>query len=247
MTSIVGPRATFGVIVPSTNTVVESEYYDMRPAGVSYHAGRLHIDNEALDSDDVFEAFLEQLREVMPHTIATLMTCKPTYLIMGMSAETFWGGAEGTAQFESWIHELSGRDVTTGATACKEALDALGARRLGIITPYQPVGDGQVRRFFTEMGFDVVDVFGFKCPSATAIAEVTPGEIEEAFRSVDGPDVDALVQVGTNLAAVKAAAGLEQELGKPVIPINAATNWHALRRNGIDDKIPGFGSLFEEH
>jgi maleate isomerase len=62
----------------------------------------------------------------------------------------------------------------------------------------------------------------------------------------DGRDTDALVQVGTNLSMVKLAAAAELWLGKPVIAINTATYWHALRRNGIADKIQGLGRLLEE-
>ena len=55
----------------------------------------------------------------------------------------------------------------------------------------------------------------------------------------DGDDVDAIVQVGTNLSMVRLAAAAELWLGKPVIAINTATYWHALRQNGIKDKIAG--------
>lgn len=246
MTTVLAHRAVFGVIVPSTNTAVEDEYYRMRPEGVSYHAGRILIENEDLDDDAGFEVFLEGLRRQISSAIESVLTCRPDHLIMGMSAETFWGGVEGNAQFEQWVRELSGLEVTSGAAACDAALKALGARRIGVITPYQPVGDEQVRRYFTELGYDVAAVRGLKCPSATAIADVTPEELEEAFRSVDGPDVDALVQAGTNLPAAKVADRLESELGKPVVAINAATVWHALRTRGINDRIEGMGRLLRE-
>jgi maleate isomerase len=45
---------------------------------------------------------------------------------------------------------------------------------------------------------------------------------------------------------VRLAAAAEMWLGKPVIAINTATYWHALRQNGILDKIPGLGRLLEE-
>ena len=63
---------------------------------------------------------------------------------------------------------------------------------------------------------------------------------------LDGDDVDAIVQVGTNLSMVKLAAMAELWLGKPVIAINTATYWHALRANGIMDKVEGCGRLLEE-
>jgi maleate isomerase len=58
--------------------------------------------------------------------------------------------------------------------------------------------------------------------------------------------VDAIIQVGTNLSMVRLAAAAEMGLGKPVIAINTATYWHALRQNKIMDKIPGLGRLLEE-
>jgi maleate isomerase len=68
----------------------------------------------------------------------------------------------------------------------------------------------------------------------------------EAIRKIDGDDVDAIVQVGTNLSMVRLAAMAEMWLGKPVIAINAATYWHALRANGITERVAGCGRLLKE-
>lgn len=97
------------------------------------------------------------------------------------------------------------------------------------------------------MGYTVHMIKGLRCDTATSIAEVHPDTIKEAFRTVNAPDVDALLQAGTNLPAARAAAEMEEELGKPVIAINTATLWHAYRTNGILDKVQGFGSLLEKH
>lgn len=67
--------------------------------------------------------------------------------------------------------------------------------------------------------------------------------LRDAIIEVDGPDVDAVVQVGTNLPAARVAVMAEVWLGKPVIALNTATYWHALRQNGIADKVQGFGRL----
>jgi maleate isomerase len=167
---------------------------------------------------------------------------------MGMSSETFWGGKAGAAQFEGLMKDLSGGlDVTTGAQAVHAALGKLGAKRIGIITPYQTVGDQQVKAYMTEMGYEVVAIHGLKCPTAKAIADVSPEVLKDAFRKVDGADVDALVQAGTNLFCARVAAEVEAELGKPVIAINTATVWHTYRTHGIADQMKGFGCLLERH
>jgi len=248
MPSQTSPRALFGLIVPSTNTVVEAEFNWMRPEGVSWHTGRIYIPNPVLDDDASFVAFLESLREEIGRAVRDVVTAEVDYLVMGMSAETFWGGKEGAEEFSALMNELSGGlAVTTGAMACKAALDAYGAKRIGVITPYQPIGDQQVRRFFEEMDFEVADVHGLKCDTATSIADVTPEEMTAAFLEIDGDDVDLLIQAGTNLAGARVAAELEAEIGKPVLSINTITAWHAYRTNGIEDKIPGFGSLLLDH
>ena len=94
--------------------------------------------------------------------------------------------------------------------------------------------------------FDVRTVTGLRCESATAIAEVTAERIAETIEEIDSSEVDAIVQVGTNLSFVRQAAALEQSLAKPVIAINAATLWHGLRASSVDDRCSGFGRLLEE-
>jgi maleate isomerase len=116
-----------------------------------------------------------------------------------------------------------------------------------VLTPYWPVMNAEVTRYFGDMGFTVVRDIALECRSWVGIAHVTSAECRDALRRLDGDDVDALVQVGTNLSMVRLAAAAELWLGKPVLAINTATYWHALRANGIADKRSGFGRLLEEH
>jgi len=247
MPDVVGWRAKFGVIVPSTNTVVEHDYNRMAPPGVTFHTGRMYIAHPALDSDAAFEALLGEIRGSINVAIRDVMTCEPDYLVMGMSSETFWGGGEGNAAFIERVRAQSGLAVSTGASACRAALETLGVRRIAAFSPYQPVADKQARRFFEEAGFDVVRFTGLRCKTATVIAQVGEDTLRQVLDELDGPDVDAIVQVGTNLSMVRLADEAERRLGKPVVAINAATLWHALRANGIPDRFAGFGSLLREH
>jgi maleate isomerase len=246
MPDVTGWRAKIAAIVPSTNTVVEHDLAVLRPPGVTFHAGRMLITEPDLGSDADFTALLTQIRASITDAVDSVMTCKPDYMLMGMSAETFWGGVAGNAAFEQRIHDQTGLRVSTGARSCSEALQRFGAKRISVFSPYQPIADVEVGRFFTEAGFDVAAITGLRCKSATAIAEVTPAEIGETIRAIDAPDVDAVVQVGTNLSFVAQADALEGYLGKPVIAINAATLWHTLRTLGFDDRIEGAGSLLRQ-
>ncbi|MEZ5099078.1 MAG: arylmalonate decarboxylase [Thermoleophilia bacterium] len=247
MPDSVGTRAKLGVIIPSTNTVVEHDLYAVRPEGITFHFGRMYIEAPDLSSDDAFEALLGQVRESITVAIRDVMTCEPDYLVMGMSAETFWGGKAGGEEFVRKVREQSGLECSTGAAACEDAIAALGLKRIAVLTPYQPVGDEQVRGFFGELGVEIVRLHGLKCPSATSIARITEAEVLPILRELDGPDVDAIVQVGTNLSFVRLADEAERWLGKPVVAINAATLWHALRANGFQDRFTGFGPLLRDH
>ena len=86
-----------------------------------------------------------------------------------------------------------------------------------------PVGDKNVRRFFTDLGFDVKTVLGLKCKSPVLIAHTSEDELKSAINEVNNDDVDAIVQAGTNLAMARVAAVAEEWLNKPVIAINTAT------------------------
>lgn len=62
-----------------------------------------------------------------------------------------------------------------------------------------------------------------------------------ALRAVNRAEVDGLLQVGTNLVATSLVVELEQGLGKPVIAVNTASYWHALRQLDLDAPVPGHG------
>lgn len=247
MTDVLGYRGVWGVIAPSTNTVVEPDFYRMAVPGVTAHVGRIHIRNQSLTDNDDFEGLLVQIRREIEAACDRVLTADPDYLVMGMSAETFWGGIEGATQFKEHIESYTGKRLATGAEACQEALSTFGAKRIAVLTPYQAIGDDNVVRYFSEIGYEVVRIKGLRCPSAVAIARVDEGTLRRTVTDeLDGPDVDAIVQVGTNLSMVGLADELEQSLRKPVIAINAATWWFALRENGIRDQLAGFGSLLRE-
>ena len=247
MTNVVGPRAVFGVIVPSTNTVVEHDYWRAGVDGVAFRAGSMYIPDPTMDGDAGFEALLVQIRASIDDAVRDVLTAEPERMVMGMSAETFWGGTAGNAAFEERIRARTGLPVTTGASACREALRTLGAKRIAVFSPYQPVADREVGRFFTEAGFDVAAITGLRCPTAMDIARVDRPRLREVVAEIDAPDVDAVVQVGTNLSFVAQSDELEAELGKPVVAINAATLWHALREHGFGDRVSGYGSLLRDH
>src|SRR5690606_27817474 len=134
-----------------------------------------------------------------------------------------------------------------GVLACEAAIQRYGGvRRIALITPCMPSGDAQVRRMFTDCGYEVVNLLGLKSNSPLLMAHESPERLRRAVREVDDPSVELIMQVGTNLAFSQVAAEAERWLDKPVLAVNTCTYWHALRTAGIEDRIEGFGSLLAE-
>jgi maleate isomerase len=249
MRDVLGFRRKFGVIGPSTNTIVQPDFEMMRPSGVTNHYSRIFTPNAQAVSNETFMAGTQLIGKNVLDAVRSVMTCAPDYLVMGMSSVTFYGGVTGADAFRAKVEREAGIGISIGSQSCTAALKAYGGiKRIAFLSPYYPVANREVARYFTESGFEVVRDIYLQCKSWTAIAEVTPetlcGRLIEL--NGDGRDVDAIVQVGTNLSMVRLAAAAEIFLGKPVIAINTATYWHALRQNGIADKIAGLGRLLEE-
>lgn len=248
MTDALGWRRKFGVLGPSTNTVVQPDFDDLRPPGVTNHYSRIVVQNAQAVSNESFHAGTMEISDNTLDAVRGVLTCSPDYLVMGMSAVTFYGGAEGALKWRENVEEASGLKLSTGSESLAAALKTLGnIKRVAFISPYFPVANDEVRNFLSDHGYETVRDTCLQCPTWTAIAEVQESTLIQQLKKLDGDDVDALIQVGTNLSMMKLAASTEQWLQKPVLAINAATYWHALRANGIEDRIKGFGRLLEEH
>jgi maleate isomerase len=251
-TDLYGRRRKFAVLVPSTNTAVEMEYHLMRPEGVVLATRACVIPPMKVQTEEDFVALVHAIGTATEQGLRDALTCQPQHVIFGYSAETFWEGkARSDREFKRYNDialEAGGCSITFGAQALQDALACYpGVRRVGVITPYMPVGDRNVTKFLGDIGYEVVRIEGHRSPGAIEIAHESFAKTRALVKAVDGDDVDLILQAGTNLYFAELAAQMEQELGKPVISINTLTFWHALRHNGIDDRIRGFGSLLSEH
>jgi len=242
-----GYRKKFGVLGPSTNTIVQPDFDDLRVRGVTNHYSRIIIPNNPVSDNEGFLKLVESINGATLDAVDVLKTCEMDYMVMGMSAATFWNGRAGAEKYLKMMTERAQVGVSCGSFAMEAALNVYKAKRIAFMSPYFPVANEQVKRFFQDCGFDVVRDVCLRRPSPVLIAHATDEQCRQAIRELDGDDIDAIVQVGTNLSMIRLAAAAELFLGKPVIAINTATYWHALRAVGLDDRVVGFGSLLEYH
>jgi maleate isomerase len=242
-----GYRAKFGVLGPSTNTIVQPDFDDLRPVGVTNHYSRIVIPNNPVASSEDFQKLVDSINEATFDATDSVRTAEIDYLVMGMSAATFWNGRAGAEAYRKQLAERAGVEISCGSFATEAALNTLKVKRIAFLSPYFEIANDQVRRFYQDCGFTVVRDICLKRPSPVQIAHTTNEMCRKAILELDGDDVDAIVQVGTNLSMIRLAAAAELFLGKPVIAINTATYWHALRVCNISDRKAGFGLLMEHH
>lgn len=250
MTDTLGWRRLYGVVTPSTNTVVQPEYDDMRPEGVTNHIARMHIPDDPVRSDADFDELIRRIDAALEGAVDRVVTCRPQHLILGISAESIWGG--GSAPSRKIAERIRARagdlPITQAADALPAALKAFGVRKkIGLVTPYFPTAEKHLKAFFDEIGIEIARAVHLSCTSPVLIAHVPKERLVAAINEVNADGVEAIVQFGANLPMGRIAAEAEPVLGKPVIAVNTATYWHALRTGGIADKVPGVGRLLAEH
>jgi maleate isomerase len=130
-------------------------------------------------------------------------------------------------------------------SAAFAAFDALGARRIGVLTPYRRDVNEIVWRYITGHGYEV-PVFGsFNEEMDPVVATIDENSLVQAIDRIrEGQELDAVFVSCTSVRLADAVAGIERRTGLPVTSSNHALAWHCLRLAGIGDSIDGRGQLF---
>ena len=132
----------------------------MAPAGITNHTSRFELSNMALNSDADFLRLVEEIKANLDEAIDGLVPAAPDHIIIGISAESFWDGADGAAAIKERLSQRAGVPVTLGSDAARLAIEAVKARRIAVLTPYWPIADERVSQYFGQCGFDVRRLIG---------------------------------------------------------------------------------------
>lgn len=241
-------RAKVAVVVPATNTVVQPEMEAMRPAGVTNHVTRMQLPPRPYDDQEAYGRALETEEGNLEDALRLVLVCEPHVVAHGHSIHSFRGDGQRAVDEEKRLEALCGLPFITPSRAVLAGLEAIGKpKRIAILTPYWKPADDMIAGFFCSCGYDVVSTHGMQSTGPTVVARFTREQIMQGFEEVDRPEAEALIHVGTNLPVSAMTPEIEKKFGKPLIGVNVATYWLALRRLGIMDKLPGMGMLAEQH
>ena len=135
--------------------------------------------------------------------------------------------------------------VVTPTLAASLALEAHGARRIAILTPYLVETSRPMMTYFEAAGFDVVRLECFGIEDDREMARISHRTIVQAALRLDRADIDALFISCTALPAFATVAEIEGLTGKPIVTSNQASAWALSRLAGLSIDDRSFGRLFE--
>jgi maleate isomerase len=246
-TDALGYRAKVGVVVPGTNTTVQPEYDAMRPPGVTNHVTRMLLPPRPYDDMERYSHALQTEEGTLIEALDLLLQCEPAVVAHGHSIHSFRGDVDMALGEQQRLSAHCKVPFWTPSVAILRGLQTLKLKRIAVLTPYWPPADAMIANWFRSAGFDVVGSDGLKATGPTNVARISLDAILAGFRLVDSDRAEALIHVGTALPVSSLTVRIEQIHGKPLIGVNVATYWAALRSVGINDRLKGFGVLVEEH
>ena len=231
-----GARGKIGVIVPSLNNTLEPEFNRLAPPGIAVFATRLRLERGVPDDLRAMADLAEQAGALLRHAdVDAIAYCCTTGSLID--------GVDGDRALASRIHEATGLPVTTTASAVIGAMRDLGMGRVSVATPYIDEVNEIERRFIEAHGIRVTNIEGLQFTRGGELHGLDPEAARAFCRAAADDRSDGLFISCTDFAAMDLVAGLERELGRPVITSNTATLWDVLRTLGCDAPIEGFGRL----
>ncbi|HTI87546.1 MAG TPA: hypothetical protein VL966_13155 [Alphaproteobacteria bacterium] len=159
--------------------------------------------------------------------------------------------SHGEDNLERALKELSDRfgvPVSSSSMAQRNALRALGARKVGTINPAVPrkIGDSAAGSIDDGMVLVGRKHVGAKLQDYNRIPPERAYELgAELVR--EHPEIDTLIFGCPHWASIEAIEPLEREFGVSVVTALQAIIWEGMRLAGVDDKVAGYGKLFREH
>ncbi len=240
----IGSAAKIGLVVLASDYTVEHEFrrvFNMPGIGpgVDYYEARIR------NSPQITPEALAAMGPLLTDTVDLILPgAELDVVAFGCTSASMVLGE--TAVAEAIHAARPGARATNPITAAFAAFDALGAKRIAVLTPYRRDVNQIVRDYITARGYEV-PVFGsFNEQDDAVVASIDTGSLRAAVRTIiEGREVDAVFVSCTSVRLLDAVCEIEAETGLPVTSSNHAMAWHCLRLAGVEAKLPELGRLFD--
>ncbi|MBM3342469.1 MAG: hypothetical protein FJY56_10230 [Betaproteobacteria bacterium] len=228
----------FGVLIPSTNTTVETELSRL-PASYQAHYARLM-------SSTPGHPFAPSRDEDVDCQSKLLGSARVSMVILIQTSASLFADDYDETVIPRMSAAAGGVPATTSARAVGQALRALGVERVALVSPYSVQANERARHYFSgRHGLNIAALEGFAASDAYAIGKLGPENAREAFARIDRPQIDAFMVPGANFPTMASIGAWEREFGKPVVTSTQAALWAMARQLG-GEPIKGYGRLLEQ-
>jgi maleate isomerase len=229
--------ARVGLIIPSSNRMVEQEMVHGFPQGVQAHVARLRMTGP-------HHTDLAWLLPRIEEAARTLADARCEVIAFHCTATSMEEGAAGEERILAAVARAGARDALTTATAIRHAFDALGARRIVLVTPYDAKTTEGEAAFLRSAGYEVIHAVGHALAGSDAYCGTPARFWYERTLDAARAEADAYLVSCANISVFGVIEELEAKLGRPVVTSNQAVIWDALRALGWRDMRGCPGRLF---
>ncbi len=206
-----------GLLVPSSNTVMEFDLWRALPPGATLHTARMYLEDTTPEGEN------RMLDEHVLPAARDLATARPDLIVFGCTSAGALRGNDYDAELCRRISALSGVPTVSVIASIRRAIAASGARRVGVVTPYVDALNQRIKESVEADGVEVVGIAGLGISDNFEIAAVpVEGILDFAERALGGLAIDLAFVSCTNFPAVEALPELERRLGLPVVTSNQA-------------------------
>ena len=240
-----GSRVTIGYCSPPLVTETFCyEFYKMAPKGVTLMITTLAVTNMKPPT------ILAQLAESHARSLEaarSMARAGADVVVLGGKPVNLSRGAETIDAVRVDLSKEIGTKVITSAQAQKDALTALGARKVACVHPFDEDYDASMVRSVRELGFETTGVA--RCGYTAETVGNAPGDMALSLArdlKVAHPETDTIHPACAHWAVAHMIDRIESELSVNVMTSQQAILWKALRTAGVDNRIEGYGRLFRE-
>ena len=218
------PRGLVGVLTPQANTTVEAELNLLWPPGVGMINARLTSDKPSMSARlaDYFDNYAVSLRQFADAPVGVV--------VAACTGASYLAGREREAALVEGIAAQRGHPFITSALAVVDALTALKARRIGLVSPYPDDLDRASTAYWQSHGFVVAQVANASSSERAfhPIYGLGSSSATHALRELEGQSLDAVVLLGTGMPSLHAIADAVGWNGAPVMSCNLCLAWRAV-------------------
>jgi len=226
----------YGLIIPSSNTTMEAEFYRMALGWATVHTARIRLQKIIIDE-------LEEMEQQMLEAAVRLADADVDVIGYGCTSGSFFKGKDHDREIERKITEKTKIPTVATVRAVIEALAELQISRVCVATPYTEEINKLEKRFLEQNGIDVLRLKGLSIVRNTEVGGKEPDEAYELAKEVYLPEAHGIFISCTNFRTIEMIEHLEKELGVPVISSNTATFWAMMRKVGTKRRLKGYGRL----